>query len=57
MLALEFSSAVKLKFTDGIERSIGTPFFNQVMVGEGMAVASQERDTFSPTIRVLLFSG
>ena len=57
MPILEFSPVVKLTFTDGMDRSTGTPFFNQVIVGVGMAEASQERDTFSPTIRVLLLSG
>ena len=57
MLITEFISAMKLTSTDGMEMSTGIPSFNQVMVGVGMAKASQERDTFSPTMRGLLFSG
>ena len=49
--------AVELILSDVMVISTGAPSFSQVIEGEGIAKDSQENETLSPTILVLLTSG
>ena len=53
VLVLELSLFENLMTVDEADESRISSFFNQVMEGVGMAIASHKRDTLSPTMRTL----